>query len=110
MTVLWCWRGLAGRDDVRTIETQVSPCGIDGDDERDLFDAQPAFDFFLASNRAVNIFEALEVHEAVEFVFRRKARTNSQFVLAHSPNQPVRYAGVQRLRAVRHDVDEIYFG
>jgi len=45
--------------------------------ERDFLGSQPALDALLAFNCIVNVLEALEINESVEFVFRSESRTGS---------------------------------
>jgi hypothetical protein len=92
------------------LPAQVSPRRIDRNDQGNLLDSQPALYSFLAFDRVVNILEALKICKAIELVFRGEAGTSSRFVFAHSANEIVRNARVERFRPVGHDVDEICSG
>jgi len=89
------------------LQTQIPPSGIDGNDQRNLLNSQPALDFFLAFNCTVYILEALEVNETVDLVLCGKPRSTSHLVLAHTSNEAIRDAGIERLRPICDDVNEV---
>jgi len=53
---------------------EVAPGGVYGDNERDLFDSEPAFDPFLTIDGRADVTEPLEVDETVKFVAGCKFR------------------------------------
>ena len=92
---------------LKPFQTQIPPSRIDGHDQRNLPDPQPALDLFLAFDGFMHILVALEVHKPIKFVFACELRSRSKFVPPHSSNEIPGYPGIQSLRAVRHDVDEV---
>jgi hypothetical protein len=70
--------------------------------------SQPALDALLAFDCVVYVLEALEIDEAVEFVFCGESRASFSLVLAYPSHEIAGDARVQGLRAVRHDVDKIH--
>ncbi len=91
------------------IGAQVFPLGIYGNDERDFLDSQPAFDLLFALDGVAYVVEAFEIHQAVELVLGGEAGADPEFVLARPADETVGDSGVERFRAVGHDVDEVRF-
>ena len=67
MTIL---KGGCG-DGLAEVEREVFPCWVAAGDEFDLAAAEPAFELLLSCDGVVDIGEALEVDEPVDFVFCR---------------------------------------
>jgi hypothetical protein len=53
---------------LKPLLAQVAPGRVHRDNQSDLLDPQPAFDFLLPLNRVADIFKAFEVNQAVEFL------------------------------------------
>src|SRR5271166_2703904 len=92
------------------LHTQILPGWVDRYDEGDFPNAQPALDSFFALNGIANVLESFKIHQAIKFVLRSKAGADPHFVLAHPANEVASDSRVKRLRAIRHDVDEINLG
>ncbi len=87
--------------------TQVPPLRIDENNQVYLLAAQPAFNLLLAFDRIADVFKALEIQEPIEPVLPREIRSISALVFPHPPQQITGQARVERLRSLRHDVNEI---
>jgi hypothetical protein len=85
--------------------TQIAPGRILGNDQRDLPDSQPAFDLFFARDRIADVFKALSIDQAVEFVLFAKFRTDPPFVLPSASDQIVGNTRLEGLGPVTHDVN-----
>ena len=90
--------------------TQVFPLRIHRYDQGNLLDPQQAFDLLLAGDRSVNVTKAFEIDQAVDLVARCELAFYSLLVLEHSAFEVARYAGVEGLGAVGHDVDVVEVG
>jgi hypothetical protein len=62
---------------------KVPPCRIYRHDKRNLLDTQPALDSLFALDRVANVFEAFEVHQTVDFVFRGETGACTSFMFPH---------------------------
>src|SRR5580700_5141376 len=67
----------------------------------------PSLDLLLAFNCVAYIFEALEVDEPGHVVLRCKTGRQLEFVLPNAPPNAVGHAGIEPLRSIGHDVDEV---
>jgi hypothetical protein len=68
---------------------QVLPLGVHGDDQRYFLDSQPAFDLLFAFDGVAYVFEAFEIHQAVELVLRAEGGADAEFVFVDPPYETV---------------------
>ena len=86
---------------------QIIPLGIRRFNQRQTLRTSPSFDLLLTLDRVANVFEALEVNQSGDVVFRCKAGSQFQFVLPHAAAKAVSHAGVNSLSGISHDVNEV---
>jgi hypothetical protein len=88
------------------VQTQVLPSGVLGDDELDLFDPKPAFDFSFAGYGLCNAFEAFIVDQLVDIVTRGVCGyIEGLFVLFDAMLQSCRDACVEAFEGAGEYVD-----
>ena len=80
------------------------PLGVNGFNEGDFAFAEPAFEFFFASNGGADVGEKLEVDQLFGFVARREAGEQPCFVLEDTPIKIVGDADVEHAGCGGHDV------
>jgi hypothetical protein len=61
---------------LKPLQTQIAPRRIHRTNQSDLLNTQPTLNRPFALDRIPHIFEPLKINQPVEFVFRRKCRSN----------------------------------
>ena len=87
---------------------QILPPWISSFNQSNFLAPQPSLQFFLSSDSAVNIVEALVVDQAVAVIFAGKALDVSALMLERSTVDAVGHTDVEGARVTGHDVDEIF--
>jgi hypothetical protein len=90
------------------LQTQIPPSRINRNNQPNLLNPEPMFDYSLALNRIPHILKTLEVNQPIDSLLSRKPGTRPRFVLPNPPHQIIRNARVKRLRPIRHDVNKVH--
>ena len=91
----------------REIRTEITKCGIEGADKRQLLFAAPVLDLFFRANRGAHVCEGLKIDEARNVVGSGESRAEPGLVLGYAAFKEIGYAGVEDTGSACQNIDMV---
>ena len=91
----------------REIRAEITKCGIEGPDQRQLLFAAPVLDLFFPADRVAHIGEGLKIDEARNVVGSGESRAELGLVLGYATFEKIGYAGVEDAGGACQNIDMV---
>ena len=91
----------------REIRTEITKCGIEGTDKRQLLFAAPVLELFFPADGGTHVCEGLKIDEAGNVVGCGESRAELGLVLSYAAFKKIGYAGVEDARGACQYIDTV---
>ena len=89
------------------IRTEITKCGIEGTDHRQLLFAAPVLELFFPADGGAHVCEGFKIDESGDVVGCGESGAEPGLVLGYAAFEKIGYAGVQDARGACHYIDMV---